>query len=240
MALLVIAGLAAGYVWLAGGSGEPSTSLTTPTIASNTAEGFTPTIASDITVDSTAAIGSGSTQSFVIDADASEAFFLIDEVLRGTPQTVKGVTTEVAGLFQLDLSDLGTMQFSQILINARTFSTDSSFRDRAIRGPVILNSASDEFELITFDPTLVSGLSGPAVVREEVTFTVGGDLTIKGETNLVTFDVVATLVDDSTIEGIASVVVMREDFGIGIPNAPGVANVSQEVTISLVFVATAA
>ncbi len=40
------------------------------------------------------------------------------------------------------------------------------------------------------------------------------------------------------MKGAASTVVMREDFGIGIPNAPGVANVSEEVVISLFFVAT--
>lgn len=238
VAFLAVGGAAAGYVWFAGGSGEPSIALTTPTIASNTAEGFRPTIASDTTVGSTAANGSGGAQSFVIDASGSEAFFLIDEVLRGTPQTVKGATSEVAGLFQADLSDLGTMQFSQILINARTFSTDSSFRDRAIRGPVILDSASDEFELITLDSISVSGLSGPAVVGEEVIFAISGDLTVKGLTKQVTFDVAATLVDDSTIEGTASAVIMREDFGIGIPSVPGVANVSEEVTITLVFVAT--
>ena len=75
---------------------------------------------------------------------------------------------------------------------------------------------------------------------EEVTFTISGDLTIKGSRKQVSFDVSATLVDQSTIQGIASVVVMREDFGIGIPNAPGVANVGDEVTISFVFVASAA
>ena len=228
IALLVIGVSAAGYVWIAGGSAEPSVSLTTPTIASGTTE------------DSTVPSSSDATRSFVIDDSASEAFFLIDEVLRGTPQTVKGTTSEVAGLLQADLSDLSTVQFSQFVINARTFSTDSSFRDRAIRGPLILNSASDEFELITFDPTLVSGLSGPAVTGEEVTFTISGDLTIKGSRKQVSFDVSATLVDQSTIQGIASVVVMREDFGIGIPNAPGVANVGDEVTISFVFVASAA
>ena len=94
IALLVIGVSAAGYVWIAGGSAEPSVSLTTPTIASGTTE------------DSTVPSSSDATRSFVIDDSASEAFFLIDEVLRGTPQTVKGTTSEVAGLLQADLSDL--------------------------------------------------------------------------------------------------------------------------------------
>jgi polyisoprenoid-binding protein YceI len=41
----------------------------------------------------------------------------------------------------------------------------------------------------------------------------------------------------STIEGSAEGTVLREDFGIGIPSVPGVAEVSEEVLIRLEFVA---
>jgi polyisoprenoid-binding protein YceI len=51
--------------------------------------------------------------------------------------------------------------------------------------------------------------------------------------------VTATLVDEATIEGSASATVLRSDYGIGIPNAPGVADVGDEVLIRMDFVATA-
>jgi len=220
------------WLYFAGGSGEPSTELTTPPIA-----GETSSTASGSTAPIEETVESGG-QAFVIDPIQSVASFEIDEVLRGSPQTVVGTTSELAGQIQVDANDLSTARFSQIIVNARTFETDSGNRDRAIRGPVILNSASDEFEFITFDVTSVDGLSGTAAIGDTIEFTVIGDLKIKETTNSVTFDVSATFVEEGTIEGTAETTVLRGDFDLGIPNAPGVGDVSDEVLIRLEFVAT--
>ena len=237
VAAVVAVGLGAlAWLFFAGGSGEPTAELTTPTIAADTTAPGDTTATEDIEPDDTVA---GATTAFVIDADQSEASFEIDEVLRGSPNTVVGSTNEVAGQVQFDPSDLSSVEFSQIVINARTFATDSGFRDRAIRGPVILNSASDEFELITFDITSVDGLEGSVAVGDTLQFTVTGELTIRGETSEAAFAVEATYDDTGIISGIAETTVLRSDFGIGIPNAPGVADVGDEVIIRLEFVATA-
>lgn len=230
--LVVIIGGGAFYLYFAGGSGEPSTELTTPTLvaaSSSTAD----EAGDDPSTTSGAAAGA-----FVIDPSQSVASFEIDEVLRGSPKRVVGTTSEVAGQVLVDPRDLSTVQFSQIMVNARTFETDSGNRDRAIRGPVILNSANDEFELITFDVTDVEGLGATLPPGEAVTFTLTGDLLIRGTVNAVTFDVTATLVDEATIEGVAETTVLRSDYGIGIPSAPGVADVGDEVVVRLDFVAT--
>ncbi|MFV1962689.1 MAG: YceI family protein [Acidimicrobiia bacterium] len=220
--VLAIAGSALAWVWYAGGSGEPSTALTTPTIvAVPTAE----------TV--------GTVKTYVIDSSQSFAGFEIDEILRGSPNRVFGETDQVAGQIQIDLADLSAIQFSQIVINARTFTTDSERRDRAIRGPIILNSASDEFEFITLDVDSAIGLSGSVETGDVLSFLLAGDLTIKGVANKVTFEVSATVTDDSTIEGSVTTTVLRSDFGIGIPTVPGVADVSDEVALDIRFVAVA-
>lgn len=232
-AVVLIGGGILAYLYFAGGSGEPSTELTTPTIPQETST----STSGDPGEPSTTA-DAGAAAAFVIDPTQSTATFEIDEVLRGEPKRVVGTTSEVAGQIQVDTSDLSTAQFSQLVVNARTFETDSGNRDRAIRGPVILNSASDEFEFITFDVTSVEGLSGALTVGEPVTFSVTGDLLIRDTTNSVTFDVTATLVDEGTIEGTAESTVLRADYGIGIPSAPGVADVSEEVLIRLDFIAT--
>ena len=232
--VVVFGGGGFAWLWFAGGSGEPSTELTIPPIAG--AETSQPTVDSETTLSET----TGGALSFVIEPGGlSFATFEIDEELRGSPNPVVGETDEVTGQVLVDLDDVDGAQFSQIVINARTFETDSGRRDRAIRGPVILNSASDEFELITFDVTSIVGLSGSASVGDSIDFQLVGDLKIKDTTNLVTFDVMLTIVDESTIEGFAITEVLRTDFGIGIPSVPGVANVSDEVVISLSFVATA-
>ena len=229
---LILAAAFIGWIYFAGGSGEPSTELTTPPLAEETS---TTASGSTAPVEETAQTNA---KAFVIDPSQSVASFEIDEILNGSPNRVVGTTSEVAGQFQFDATDLSTAQFSQIIINARTFETDSDRRNRAIRSPVILDSASDEFELITFDVTSVGGLSGSVQVGGTIAFTLTGDLSIKGTTNPVTLQVTATLSDAGTIEGSAEATVTREDFGIGIPNVPSVAEVSDEALIRLEFVAT--
>ena len=234
--MLAVGGSAFAWFWFSAGSGEPSTELTTPTIAGQTTTTVGPTTTvGEGTATSVAETASGA---FVIQQEQSQASFTINEVLRGVPTTVVGTTSELAGQFVLDFEELSQTRFSDFVVNARTFATDSSTRDRAIRGPIILNSATDEFEFITFTVTEAVGLGGSAAVGDTFTFTLVGDLTIRDQTNEVEFEVTATLVDDSTVEGTATTEVLRSDYGIGIPNVASVADVTDEVSLQLEFVAT--
>lgn len=240
-ALLALGGAAFAYVfWFAGGSGEPTTNLTTPELSATTT---TPTAQSTSTSTGEAPTSSppsqASAKSFVIDPAGSTARFEIDEVLNGSPQRVIGVTDEVVGQVRVDVSDLTQIELSEIIVNARTLTTGSERRDRAIRGPVILNSGSDEHELITLEVTSVDDLGGSAEVGDTVEFTIIGDLTIKGVTQPVTFDATVTRSGEDTIEGSATAQVTRDMFDIGIPSVPQVADVTNEVIIGLDFVATA-
>ncbi|MGH8946975.1 MAG: YceI family protein [Acidimicrobiia bacterium] len=236
--LLVLAGLVVvagaglvGWLYFAGGSGEPTVSLTTPTIAT------TSTV--PVTEETSTSVAEGDETAFFIDQEQSQVRFEATEELRGEPNQVVGFTNAVVGQIVVDPAHPESAQISEIVVNARTLMTDDANRDRAIRSPVILNSASDEFELITFQPTSIEGLEDPIEVGEEVDFIVVGDLTIKGATNETSFEVTATLVDETTIQGVAEAVVERSDFGVDIPNVPQVANVSEEVTLVLDFVAVA-
>lgn len=233
-AVLVGAAALLGWLYFAGGSGEPTTELTTPTIATTSTSPTT-----EATTESSTTVASGDETAFFIDQEQSQASFEVTEELRGSPNEVVGFTNAVVGQVVVDPSNPATAQISEIVINARTFMTDDANRDRAIRGPVVLNSASDEFELITFQPTAIEGLESPIEVGEEVQFTVTGDLTIRGITLETSFDVSATLADAETIQGVAETVVQRSDFEIGIPNVPNVADVSEEVALTLSFVAIA-
>jgi polyisoprenoid-binding protein YceI len=239
-AVLALGGAVVVYaLFFAGGSGVPSTELTTPEIVTTTTpEGTTTSNAAATSTTAEDAADGG--VSFFIDSERTTASFEIGEVLRGEPATVVGTTDQVAGQVVVDAEDLGTAQFSDLVINARTFQTDDERRDRIIRGPVILDSASDEHELITFSPTSVEGLEGLAATPgESYAFTVTGDLTVKGTTNEVTFAVTVEVVDESTVQGLATAEVLRSDFDIGIPSVPFVADVTDEVILNLEFVATA-
>ena len=210
---VVLAGGAA-YIWISGGSGEPSTDVAAPDI-----ETSTPAEGGAITFEVTG---------------ESIASFTLQEDLRGARTTVVGSTSEVAAQLIVDPDDPSTAQLGEIVINARTFATDNSLRDRAIRSQ-ILESASDEFEFITFVPTSVDGL--PADTSLPFTFEVTGDLTIRNITQPVTFEVVIEEASATGVVGTAKAQVLREEFGLAIPSVPSVANVTEEVDLELFFVA---
>lgn len=166
----------------------------------------------------------------------SEVRFELDEDLRGTRITVVGITDQVAGQLALDLSDLSTAQVGAIQINARTLVTENNFRNRAIQNEIL---DTDTYEIISFVPTAVTGLPASAVMGEEISFTIEGDLTIRDVTAPATFSVTATAVSATQITGTATATVLRDAFGLNIPEAPGVANVENEVDLIITFVANA-
>ncbi len=168
--------------------------------------------------------------------EGSSVTFELDEELRGSPFRVVATNNEVAGQIRVDAADLSTAEIGTIVIGAQTFATDSSNRDRAIRGPIL---DSDTFQTIEFVPTSIEGLSGSAGPGETFDFTVTGDLTVKDVTAPVTFAVSAMLTN-SGLEGSAEATVSRETYGLNIPSVPSVANVSDEVLVRIDFVAPAA
>ncbi|MFN8452390.1 MAG: YceI family protein [Anaerolineae bacterium] len=175
---------------------------------------------------------------FRIAQDESQAEYNIFEVLNGSDKTVVGTTSEVAGDIVIDLNDLSQTEVGEIAINARTFATDEDRRDNSV-ARFILQSENDANEFITFQPTAISGLPDSASVGDTLEFQVTGDLTIAGTTQSVTFDVTATLATADQLTGHAETVIERADFNLTIPSVPFVADVGEEVTLKLDFVANA-
>lgn len=173
---------------------------------------------------------------YEISSSDSEVRFELDEDLRGVRTTVVGSTDQVAGQIALDLSDLSTAQVGEIQINARTLATDNNFRNRAIQNEILDTGA---YELISFVPTAVNGLPASASVGEEISFTIDGELTIRDITESVSFTVTATAVSETQISGTATATVLRDTYGLNIPEVPNVANVENEVDLIITFVANA-
>ncbi len=171
---------------------------------------------------------------FEIVPSRSQARFLIDEVLRGSPFTVVGVTDQVAGQIAVDPSDPRGAQVGPILVNARTLATDNGMRNRAIRNFILNTNA---YEFVTFTPTSIDGLPEAVTVGQAFSFQISGDLTIKDTTRPVTFDVTVTPVSEDELVGSASTTILYRDFGLLIPDAPAVDTVADEVRLELDFVA---
>lgn len=212
----------------------PVTSATTqPTTAATAA----PTTAANDTAaagtsDSTAATGSAIVAQIV--QSESEARFVIDEVLNNAPFTVVGTTDQVAGEIVVDPSDPSKTQIGTIQVNARTLATDSQFRDRAIKNQIL---STDQYEMITFTPTEILGLPENGTIGQSYSFQIVGDLTIRDVTRQVTFEVTATPVSETRLEGTAQTTIAYADWGISIPQVRQVASVSDEVRLEIDFVA---
>ena len=257
--VLVVLGGAA-YVWFSGGSGEPSTEVTAPpitsrattttTIAATTATTAAATEATSVpegtkatTADAgtTEPAGAGDTSAvfYRIDKAESSVSFEIDEILRGNPFRVVGVTTEVAGEVLIDFGDPAASHLGTIVINVRTLATDSNFRDRAIRGP-ILGSSRDENEFATFEPVDIEGLPDSVTMGDQIPLRITGTFSLSGESRPVTFDTEVTVVSSNRVEVTGTATVLRSDFGLTIPDVPGVSDVADEILLVIDLVAVAA
>jgi polyisoprenoid-binding protein YceI len=231
--------------WLAydavlGETEAPSGQLTAVPLVVNTAAPVEPTATTASAAEATAtpqAVASGTEPTlFQIIAAESQVSFAIYEELGGQPVTVVGTSNEVAGQIALNLSDLSQTQVGVIQVNARTLATDNNRRNNAIRN-FILNT--DQYELITFTPTAISGLSGTAQAGQAFTFQITGDLTIRDVTQSVVFEVTASGESATRLTGTATTVIQRSAFNLSIPTVPNVANVGEDVTLEIKFVAGA-
>ena len=256
MAALVVVVLgAAAYVWFSGGSGEPSTEVTAPPITSPPTTAPSTTAPATTAPATTAATGTTAAPAEVettepsetaassavlyrIDKAESSVRFEIDEILSGNPFRVVGVTTEVAGEVLIDFDNPAASQLGTIVINVRTLATDSGFRDRAIRGP-ILGSSRDENEFATFEPTAIEGLPDRVTVGDEVPLRITGTFSLSGESRPVTFDTAVTVVSDERVEVTGTATVLRSDFGLTIPDVPSVSDVADEILLVIDLVAVA-
>jgi len=213
--VVVVALIAAGaaYIWFSGGNGQASAAVTAPSLE----------------------LQPGDTRSlFSLEPGTSEARFIVDEMLLGEPKTVVGVTTEVAGEMLIDLDHPANSVLGVIRINLRTLETDNEFRTRALRGQ-ILQSDRPEYESATFTPIRLEGLPGEIEMGREFMFQIAGSLDVHGVSRDVTFDATVNPISETSITGTAVTTVLYRDFGISIPEAPGVADVSDEVRLEIDF-----
>ncbi len=262
--IVILGLLAVAVIWFGGGSGEPSTPISVPTspatvvrepattedaesAAAAATDEAVPTDEAAETAEPAEDAASAQAAStdeaaatgpvlFAINRAESQVSFTIYEELRGQPTDVVGTTSEVAANITVDFADPQAATVSTIRINARTLATDNEFRNRAIR-TLILRSAEDAYEFIDFIPTRITGLPEAVTMGQPFTFDIVGDLQIIETTSPVTFNVTVTPVSETRLEGTATATVLRSDFGLTIPNAPGVANVSDDVTLTISFVA---
>ena len=154
-----------------------------------------------------------------VEPAVSFAGFRVNEVLGGGigEFTAVGRTADVTG--SIELTDTALVA-ATVEVTMSTLRTDNGSRDGQVRRALNTNG----FPVATF--TLVEPIELLAGMAEGELFSgsAQGDLTIKGVTNQVTFDLEAQLAGD-TIVVVGSSEVVFSDYGVTAPSAPVVVSV---------------
>jgi polyisoprenoid-binding protein YceI len=146
-----------------------------------------------------------------IPTTASEFGYRVEEVLAGVNTTAVGRSNEIEGLLSIEGTSAPVVD---ITVQIENITSDDSRRDGQFRGR-IMNAA--EFPTAEFRITEPIEFGRIPEGDETVTATATGELTLRGVTNPVTFDVTAQT-SEGRIGVLGSIPVLFEDYGIENPS----------------------
>jgi polyisoprenoid-binding protein YceI len=162
-------------------------------------------------------------------SDGSQAGYRVAEVLFGQDTEAVGRTTGVTGQLLITGTTIDSATFE---VDMTTVSSDQGRRDNQFRTRIM---DTDAYPTATFELTEPIDLEAVPDDLEQVTVTATGELTLRGVTNEVTFELTAQRNGD-TIEVTGAVPVAFADYEI--PDAsfgPATVGDSGEIEFLLVF-----
>jgi polyisoprenoid-binding protein YceI len=224
-ARFIVAGLGL-LVVACGGSAAVSTA--TPTA--------TPTASPTATASAAATATTAATAWTV--TDKTKATVRVREQLVGVSLPSDAVLTATGAKGAFDLNSDGTFSSgSKITIDMTTLSSDQRDRDNFIKQDTL---GVRQFPTAEFVPTKVTGVTLPLPSSGTFTFTLTGNMTIRGATKEVTFDVTAKRDGGDLIAtATANPSLKFGDFGMRAPSVPfRVVSVTDEIRLSIDLVAT--
>ena len=176
-----------------------------------TDDGSTPTSDSTPTSEAPAGDNPDDFDGDWVPTTASEFGYRVEEVLAGVNTTAVGRSNEIEGLLTIEGS---TATVVDITVQIENITSDDSRRDGQFTGR-IMNAA--EFPTATFMLTEPIEFGRIPVGDEQITATAIGELTLRGVTNPVAFEVTAQTTD-GRIGVLGSIPVVFEDYGIENPS----------------------
>jgi polyisoprenoid-binding protein YceI len=143
---------------------------------------------------------------------ASEVGYRIEEVLGGVDTTANGRTTAVTG----SLTIAGTQATAgEFTVDMTTFQSDKGQRDNQFNNRIM---TVDEFPTAMFVLTAPIEFGSVPAAGEAITATATGDLTLRGVTNSVTFEVNAQVGDDGGFGVQGQIPILFSDYEIPDPS----------------------
>ncbi len=148
-------------------------------------------------------------------ARESELGYRVKEILFGVDTEGVGRTNEITGSMTIDGTTVTTAEFT---VDVASITSDDGRRDNQFRGRIMTTS---EFPTATFVLTEPIELGVEPADGAEVTTSATGELTLRGVTNTVTFDLTARQEGDR-IGVLGDIPIVFADYAIANPSNPGV------------------
>lgn len=165
--------------------------------------------------------------------NGTTASYVVREQLAGVnfPTDAIGTTDLVTGQIVLDSNGAVMPEASSLSVDLRGLKSDDSRRDNYIRQNTL---QTNNFPTADFTATGVTGLASPLPSSGEATFQVNGDMTIRGITRPMTWDVAATFSGDR-VTGTTTASFTFDDYGMRAPSVFIVLSVEDTIHLKIEF-----
>lgn len=147
--------------------------------------------------------------------DESQVGYRVKEVLFGVDSEAVGRTNQITGEFTISGTQVVDGEF---VVDVGSIESDDGRRDNQFTGRIM---SADEFPEAVFTLTEPIEIGSESAEGVEVATTASGELTLRGVTNPVTFDVTAQQ-SNGRIGVLGSIPVVFADYGIANPSFGGI------------------
>ena len=183
-------------------------------------------------------VSMGSTLTFAINPELSEAAYFVNEELAtvGIPSTAKGTTNLVSGTLYLTTDgSLAADAASEFTVDLTGLTSDESMRDRRVQETL----ETTLYPTTTFTATAVTGYDAGLPEGEEQVLQLTGTLDLHGVQKEVTWEVKAYRQGDA-ISALATVTVAFADFNMTAPTFAQIVSIDDKATLQVQLIAQAA
>ena len=178
-------------------------------------------------------ITDGGSVRLVVAEQGNEARYLVREQLAGRdlPNDAIGATSRIAGGITLGADGQPMADGSRIVVDLASLASDADRRDNYLRRRTLDVAAHPVAILV---PREIRGLSGPLPETGEARFELVGDLTIRGVTRTVVWDVTARRAGGG-VAGRASTRFPFATFELEVPRVGRVLSVDDDIRLEYDF-----
>ena len=170
---------------------------------------------------------------YVVAPTGNEARYRVREQLAGfdLPKDAVGATKAVAGQIMVGADGKVVKDSSKFVVKLSEMKSDQTRRDNFLRRSTLETTKYPDAELV---PVALEGLLLPIQPGSSQTFSVRGDLTVRGVTRPTTWQVTARA-EGSDVVGTAATAFTFKDFGLEQPRVPVVLSVADTIRLEYDF-----